>query len=226
VKLSMRGPRITTSRASATTASGGSAKTKTPICQNRQVSSYVQWLGRDPRSSPQPYEHLARLFRQAGDPEKSNAVLYAARERRRSTAWSIVKQYRHKERKEWQGALGVSAGLWMLRATIGYGLGIRYFRVLRWVFALTLLGTVILIEPGAHKLSDLPKLFFTSFDQLLPIITLDKAHDALIFGDPSAKPPAYPQPYGVRIYFYAHAILGWMIGSFLVAGLAGLTQRN
>ena len=49
---------------------------------------------------------------------------------------------------------------------------------------------------------------------------------ALIFGDPSTKPWVGPQTYGVLIYFYAHKIAGWAIGSFLVAGLAGLTQRN
>ena len=71
---------------------------------------------------------------------------------------------------------------------------------------------------------------FASFDQLLPIITLDKAHDALIFGDATAKPCVAPciapQPYLVMIYFYAHKIIGWVLGSFIVAGLAGLTQRS
>ena len=58
----------------------------------------------------------------------------------------------------------------------------------------------------------------------MPIITLDKAHDTLIFGDATAKPPVNPQPYWVLVYFYAHKIAGWVLGSFLVAGLAGLTQ--
>jgi hypothetical protein len=71
-----------------------------------------------------------------------------------------------------------------------------------------------------------PHLSFASLDQLLPIISLDKAHDALIFSDPSANPPVEQQDYGVRIYFYFHKILGWVLGSFLVAGLSGLTQRN
>jgi len=69
-------------------------------------------------------------------------------------------------------------------------------------------------------------LFFASLDQILPIITLDKTHDVLIFGDPSANPPVDAQPYGVLIYFYAHKALGWVLGSFLIAGLGGLTQRN
>ena len=50
--------------------------------------------------------------------------------------------------------------------------------------------------------------------------------DILIFGDLSAKPPVKGQPYGVLVYFYVHKILGWVLGSFLVAGLGGLTQKN
>ena len=29
-----------------------------------------------------------------------------------------------------------------------------------------------------------------------------------------------------EFYFYFHKIMGYVLGSFLVAGLAGLTQRN
>ena len=88
------------------------------------------------------------------------------------------------------------------------------------------MGMLVLIVFGSHPLAEWLHVFFASLDQLLPIITLDKAHDALIFGDLSAKPPVAPQPYGELVYFYAHKIAGWVLGSFLVAGLAGLTQRN
>ncbi len=79
---------------------------------------------------------------------------------------------------------------------------------------------------GSHPWSDWLRALFASLDQLLPLVTLDKAHDALIFGNLSANPPVEPQPYGVRVYFYVQKIAGWILGSFLVAGLAGLTQRN
>jgi hypothetical protein len=119
-------------------------------------------------------------------------------------------------------------GLWMLRLTIGYGLGNRYFRVLWWVGGFTLVGTLLLMAAGAgqHCPARLPTQFFASLDQLLPIITLDKANDVLIFGDSSARPRIDPQPYAVRFYFYVHAIIGWVLGSFIAAGLTGLTQRN
>ena len=189
---------------------------------NRPVTSYINWLARDRDSSPQPYEHLARRFREAGEPYKGNVVLYEARERRRKRAWSKVDDYGRAKSREWQRALGLLA----LRATIGYGLGHRYFRVLWWVGGLTLVGTLVLIFFGSHSLAQWLHVFFASLDQLLPVVTLDDAHDALIFGNPSSNPPVEPQCYGVRIYFYAHKIAGWVLGSFLVAGLAGLTQRN
>lgn len=127
-----------------------------------------------------------------------------------------------RKRREWLEALGLFA----LRVTIGYGLGSRYFRVLWWVAGLSVLGTLVLILFGSHPSAQWPRLIFASLDQLLPIVTLDRTHDALIFGDPSVNPPVTAQRYGVLIYFYAHKIAGWVLSSFLVAGLAGLTQRN
>jgi hypothetical protein len=174
----------------------------------RPSSRYVEWLGKDSGSSPQPYEHLASFFRRAGEPGKANDVLYEAREKRRRAASSKVE----------------ATGLWFLRLTIGYGLGNRYFRVLWWVVGLSFLGMFILIAAGSPE--RWPSLFFASLDQFLPVIKLNKAHDALIFGDSLAQPPVKQQPYWVLIYFYLHKIVGWVLGSFVIAGLAGLTQRN
>jgi len=188
----------------------------------RPVASYLQWLGRDPSSSPQRYEQLARFFRQAGEPRKANDILYEARERRRRRTLSTVDDHGKAKKRGWLEGMG----LWMLRATVGYGLGRRYFRVLWWVGGLSLLGMALLIDFGQHCLPGWPALFFASLDQLLPIITLDKAHDALIFGNASANPPIEPQRDWLRYIFYFYKVIGWGLGSFIVAGLAGLTQRN
>jgi hypothetical protein len=196
----------------------------------RSSRSYVEWLGNDLGSSAQPYEHLASLFRRAGDPGKANDLLYEARERRRRTALSGVDNWGHRKDREVLRGLG----LWMLKLTIGYGLGNRYFRVLLWVGGLSLLGMFVLILAGTQSPVLWPRLslFFASLDQLLPI-TLNNAHGVLIFGDPSAKPTidpqppwVLPQPHCVQFYFYSHRIVGWVLGSFIIAGLAGLTQRN
>ncbi len=41
----------------------------------RPSGCYIEWLGKDAGSSPQPYEHLAGLFRRAGEPGKANDLL-------------------------------------------------------------------------------------------------------------------------------------------------------
>ena len=51
-----------------------------------------------------------------------------------------------------------------------------------------------------------------SLDQLLPIINLSKHHDDIRLG------------LGARYYFYFHMITGYVLASFLIAGLAGLTK--
>lgn len=185
----------------------------------RPVASYIHWLARDPSASPQRYEQLARFFHQAGEPHKANDILYEARERRRRMTFSKVDDHDQAKSRDWREGLA----LWVLRLTVGYGLGRRYFRVLWWAGGFTLLGALLLITFGQYPPSSWLSLVFASLDQLLPIITLDKAHEALIFGGTSDNPNV---PYWVRIYFYAHKIIGWVLGSFIVAGLAGLTQRN
>jgi hypothetical protein len=189
---------------------------------DRQVKSYIDWLNKDRGSSTQPYEHLARLFREAGEPYKSADLLYAARERQRRKAWSNVDDYDKPKNREYLRVLGLQA----LRLTIGYGLGYRYVYLLVWIIVFTLLGAFVLTGLSTPSSLDWLQACFASVDQLLPIITLDKAHDVLIFGDLTANPPIDAQSYGVRIYFYVQKIVGWVLGTFLVAALAGLTQKN
>ena len=51
-----------------------------------------------------------------------------------------------------------------------------------------------------------------SLDMLLPIIELDKSHYGI------------PLEGWVRVYFYVHKIFGYVLASFLIAGLLGLTK--
>jgi hypothetical protein len=52
----------------------------------RETGWYVQWLGRDPDVSPQPYQQLAKAYRDIGAYRQANDVLYALRERVRAEA--------------------------------------------------------------------------------------------------------------------------------------------
>jgi hypothetical protein len=101
---------------------------------HRKFTWYLDWLTRD--ASPQPYEQLAATFRKAGDPTRADDVLYAGRERVRKSAW------RRGSRLRW-------LGLSVLKWTIGYGIGLRYFLFpLRWVLGLAALSTGVLLATG------------------------------------------------------------------------------
>jgi len=200
--------------------------------RKRPSGAYVAWLARDQPYSPQPYQQLARVLRETGEPAKANDILYEARKRQQAEACDGTLR----------GALGWF-GLFLLKWTIGYGLGMRYFRVLAWVILLTLIGAALLHYFGAQSEKEWGPLLFASFDQLLPVVTLDNAHADLFSNKTVAAPEALPQDSGSQAggetveavlvqpawligYFYVQKLVGWLLGLFLGAGLAGLTQRN
>jgi len=97
-------------------------------------------------------------------------------------------------------------------------LGIRYFRSFFWVIGLVLLGTLLLRWSKQNRVVDqegkppIKLAFFYSLDMLLPIIKLRGRHyDIDLEGY-------------VRYYFYFHQIMGYVLASFLIAGLSGLTK--
>ena len=133
--------------------------------------------------------------------------------------------------------------------TIGYGLGGRYFRAVYWVLFVTAIGVFVLVmslpavqaersvwrwcgQPvqtstvasaattavPCREQMDLFDLLWASFDQILPIIELNKKHGELV-----TEPLL---PWWARYYFYFQKLVGWVLGSFLMAGFAGLTQRS
>lgn len=170
--------------------------------QARDVQWYIEWLDRDHSYSPQPYEQLAGAFRRSGEPTKANRILYQSRRRARAEAW------RRRRFPQWLGSL-------FLDWTIGYGLGGRYFRALGWVVAFTAVGAGVLHFSGQPSVGldpGLPARLVYSLDQLLPIVEFEKYDKVVLKG-------------GVAYYFYIQKLVGWLLGSFLVAGLAGLTQK-
>lgn len=162
----------------------------------RESAWFVDWLSRDPTYSPQPYEQLARVLRESGQISEAYDVLYAGRERERRQTLGLER-----------------VGLELLRATIGYGYGVRYFRALLWVAAFVVLGVLVLRFSGEGRRNHMPWGIAFSLDMLLPIIRLRDYHYNKV------------ELQGwVRYYFYAHKIMGYVLASFLIAGLAGLTQ--
>ena len=170
----------------------------------RESKWFIDWLKRSETFSPQPYEQLASCLREAGYPAKAEAILYAGRKRSRAAS------LRQRQWSRWIGML-------LLESTIGYGLGVRYFRVLWWVAAITLVGFLVLLASIEKSGWDLLSMAWASFDQVLPIVELNREHQDLILGTSSSW---------VIAYFYVQKLVGYVLGAFLVAGLAGLTQRG
>ena len=175
----------------------------------RPVAWYIGWLNRDPTYSPQPYEQLATVFRAAGHPNEANHILYAGREREREGATGF---------KWW--------GLSVLKWTIGYGLGFRYFWSLGWVGLFVVIGAGLLWL-ASHLAVNVPNHGFAwslacSLDLLLPVVELNKAHAEFVMTTVGDNPVTA----WIKYYFYVHKLFGWILASFLVAGLAGLTQKS
>ena len=127
-------------------------------------------------------------------------MLYAGRERARERAWSDDDYF------SWLGGS-------LLKLTIGYGYGYRYFWALYWVAALVALGAIILRVTGQNRRPDGNTIgLWYSLEMLLPIVELRKQHNDIDLER------------FARYYFYFHKMTGFVLASFLIAGLSGLTK--
>ncbi|WP_144109682.1 hypothetical protein [Paraburkholderia sp. BCC1886] len=96
---------------------------------------------------------------------------------------------------------------WMF---VGYGFRTSY--ALWWSIGFVVLGVLVLKVSGERKRSGELLGFAFSADMLLPIIRLREAHyDIDLHG-------------WARYYFYFHKVMGYVLASFLIAGLAGLVS--
>lgn len=177
---------------------------------------FQAWLDKMREYSPQPYEQCANALRESGQPENANTVRYMGKEEERQKAWD------DNNIKRW-------LGLSILNITIGYGLGARYFWCLWWAGGLMILGTIIFCTArNNHKFIESeqqaepdqqakPVIWMKglaySLDMLLPLIKLQDKHEK------------YELPGWRLYYFYLHKMVGWILASFILAGLAGITQR-
>jgi hypothetical protein len=106
---------------------------------------------------------------------------------------------------------------------MGYGLGLRYFRCLYWIFGLAAVGVLVLrffpqenlcnLNPlPQENLCDLRHQIAYSFQSVLPVVTLEKFDTIHLSGIPA-------------VWFYLCRLFGYALAAFLAAGVAGLTQR-
>jgi uncharacterized protein YjbI with pentapeptide repeats len=160
----------------------------------RPVKWFKSWLGKQDPYAPAPYEQLASVLRSQGQPEAADDMLYASKERERTQAPFL--------RRAW-----LTATKWV----IGYGYHIE--RTLMWIAGFLIAGIAVLRISGEGPSNGMPFGIAYSFDMLLPIIRLREKHYTEI--DLQGWP---------RYYFYVHKIMGYVLASFLIVGLAGLTK--
>jgi hypothetical protein len=153
---------------------------------------------------PQPFEQLATVLRQLGRPETATSLLYAEKNEELAQARGMTKCL-----------------VWLDWVFVGFG----YYPAVAGLWILGLLGLGVLflngsgerrgISRASHSYEPDPfplKGLVYSFDILVPLITLYKPDEDVILRG------------WVRYYFFIHRLLGWVLASFLVAGLAGLTK--
>lgn len=93
------------------------------------------------------------------------------------------------------------------KALTGYGF--RYERSMLWVIFFVICGWVVLHVSGQSRQGGAEIGVAYSLDMFLPIVQLRRAHQ-----DIDLAPPA-------RYYFYVHRLAGFVIGTFVLAALAG-----
>ncbi|MFQ5965915.1 MAG: hypothetical protein ACE5KZ_16745 [Candidatus Scalinduaceae bacterium] len=161
----------------------------------RDISWMKEWLEKQASYSPQPYEQLGNILREAGYKNKAIDILFEGkkRERREASTWLT-----------W-------FNLTLQHIFVGYGYRFRF--TFFWVIALTLIGAIVLWATGQGLANGMPYGLSYSLDKLLPIIRLNESHYII-------KLAGF-----AKYYFYIHIILGYVLASFLIAGLSGITKR-
>ncbi len=127
---------------------------------------------------------------------------------RQETADEILFERKERERSAAQGVnyLALTSSKWF----IGYGYHLEWVRY--WILGVLILGVLVLRFSGEGARNGMPYGIAYSFDMLLPIVRLREEHyktDLRGFA---------------RYYFYGHKILGYVLASFLIAGISGVTK--
>ena len=118
--------------------------------------------------------------------------------------------YASKERERAQADFPRILWLTAMKWFIGYSYHVE--RTLFWIVGFLVTGVAVLRISGEGRRNRMPFGIAYSFDMLLPIIQLREKHKKI---DLQGWP---------RYYFYTHKIMGYVLASFLIAGLAGLTK--
>ncbi len=186
------------------------------------ANSRLRWLGLQQRQdshsitfTPQPYEQLAKVLRDAGDEAGAKSVLIAMEDAR----W-------------WYGKLGFWQRCWrfILSLTIRYGY--EPFRALIYIAVFVTLGTLLFswgYKSGVIAQTDKDKpehyrpfnCFVYSLETFLPLVDLQQAKH---WAPNAGLGPAFGRR--LRWYLWVHIVAGWFFTLMLVAAFTGLVQKG
>ena len=163
----------------------------------KEAADFVErWLREEEAHSPQAHEQFARVLRQMGFPDRARRTLYEGKN--------------HEVSDELRRGHLLHAG-WLLVQWAMIGYGYRVWHALVWIAALVTVGRLIARNSGCKMSGSGEALgFWYSIDRLLPIMELRKSHYDVDL------------PRRSRVYFYFHTVMGYVLATFLLAGLSGL----
>ena len=165
---------------------------------------------RHARPMPQAYLTLATSYTALGYQDDADYVRYELR--------CLDIEYALRDGNWLRAAL-----LWILKRTMGFGIGMRAFRCLGVLVLFIVLGAVVIqcMGPSSGKY-DWPWALGASLHRLLPVVNLSPRYVEFFRDLPGDNTLNYLQ----NAYFCLHSMVGWLLGSFLIAALAGLTQKR
>lgn len=169
---------------------------------DRRITWLMQWLGKQHESekhfTPQPFDQLYTILSKSGQPSKAVEILY---------------EKGNQQRLSPDTSLSTKIWLTVNWALIGYGY--KEWRALVYLFALIVLGTVLLsIEKVGRQYTLLQRVIF-NFDIAIPIINFNPKRTEEILTNLSMS---------LETYFHIQKVLGFIFVTFAAAGLSGLIQ--
>lgn len=188
-----------------------------------EAKDLCAWLeaGRgDGAFNPGPYRQLARTLQASGDTGKARRVLRAMAQHEADAAkgWRRLEFFFSKLFIDY-GYSNVRALGWFLSLVLGYvTLGVNLGGVRPWEFT----------DAG---FAEFFRWLGFSFANAVPLISFDKAHETFLavqFGTKTAAgdPDPASVPVAIAWAFYLQKTLGFIILSYLAAGLSGLARAR
>ena len=152
----------------------------------------IDWLELQTDYSPDAYVQMASVLSTFGYFESARRVRIASKNRELATSSDNLRKFN----------LGTQ---WLF---IEYGYG--YWRVAMWMLIFCAIGVRVLRKANHPPGASVVARWFYSFDRLIPVVKLSESH---------FKPELTG---GAKYYFFIHTLAGFILASYLVAGLTGI----